>query len=40
MTSDILPTILLGAVAGLSGGALGQSGAEIMLPGLLILKII
>lgn len=40
MTTDILLTILLGAVAGLSGGALGQSGAEIMLPGLLLLNIV
>jgi len=40
MISDILSTILLGSVAGLSGGALGQSGAEIMLPGLLILNIV
>ena len=40
MTTDILLTMLLGAVAGLSGGALGQSGAEIMLPGLLLLNIV
>jgi uncharacterized membrane protein YfcA len=40
MTKDILLTILLGAVAGLSGGALGQSGAEVMLPGLLLLNIV
>ena len=40
MTKDILLTMLLGAVAGLSGGALGQSGAEIMLPGLLLLNIV
>ena len=38
--TDILPTIFLGAVAGLSGGALGQSGAEVMLPGLLLLNIV
>jgi uncharacterized membrane protein YfcA len=40
MSKDILLTILLGAIAGLSGGALGQSGAEVMLPGLLLLNII
>jgi hypothetical protein len=37
---NIIPTILLGALAGLSGGALGQSGAEVMLPGLLVLGIV
>jgi uncharacterized membrane protein YfcA len=40
MTSDIILTILIGALAGLSGGALGQSGAEVMLPGLLILGLV
>jgi len=40
MNIDLLPTILLGSVAGLFGGALGQSGAEVMLPGLLILGIV
>jgi uncharacterized membrane protein YfcA len=40
MTPDILLTVLIGAIAGLSGGALGQSGAEVMLPGLLILNIV
>lgn len=40
MTTDILSTIFLGIIAGLSGGALGQSGAEVMLPGLLILNIV
>jgi uncharacterized protein len=40
MTTDILLTIFLGTIAGLSGGALGQSGAEVMLPGLLILNIV
>lgn len=40
MITDILLTILLGSLAGLSGGALGQSGAEVMLPGLLILNIV
>lgn len=33
-------TICLGLVAGLFGGSLGQSGAELMLPGLLILGIV
>ena len=33
-------TILLGLGAGVFGGALGQSGAETMLPGLLILGIV
>jgi uncharacterized membrane protein YfcA len=37
---NVLLTILLGSVAGLFGGALGQSGAEIMLPGLLLLHIV
>ena len=36
---DIL-TVILGLISGICGGALGQSGAEIMLPGLLILGII
>lgn len=40
MTTDILLTIFLGIIAGLSGGALGQSGAEVMLPGLLLLNIV
>jgi len=40
MTSNILLTIGLGVIAGLFGGALGQSGAEVMLPGLLILNIV
>jgi len=40
MSSAILQTIGLGAVAGVLGGALGQSGAEVMLPGLLILGIV
>ena len=40
MTTNILLTILLGAIAGLAGGALGQSGAEVMLPGLLLLNIV
>jgi len=39
MNKTIL-TICLGLVAGLFGGSLGQSGAELMLPGLLILGII
>jgi uncharacterized membrane protein YfcA len=40
MNIDILLTIFLGCIAGLSGGALGQSGAEVMLPGLLILNLV
>lgn len=40
MNIDILLTIFLGSIAGLMGGALGQSGAETMLPGLLILGIV
>jgi len=40
MPNHIITTLLLGAVAGLCGGALGQSGAEVMLPGLLILGIV
>jgi len=40
MNTDILLTVLLGSVAGLFGGALGQSGAEVMLPGLLILNLV
>lgn len=40
MNTEILLTIFLGAIAGLSGGALGQSGAEVMLPGLLLLNIV
>ncbi len=36
----MLKTIMLGLGAGLLGGALGQSGAETMLPGLLILGIV
>ena len=35
-----LKTIILGLGAGVLGGALGQSGAETMLPGLLILGIV
>ena len=38
--TSILLTILVGATAGMSGGALGQSGAEIMLPGLLVLGLV
>lgn len=40
MDIKILLTLLLGSVAGLFGGGLGQSGAEVMLPGLLILGIV
>jgi len=36
----MIQTILLGLGAGVFGGALGQSGAEVMLPGLLILGIV
>lgn len=39
MTNTIL-TILLGLIAGFFGGSLGQSGAETMLPGLLILGLV
>ena len=39
MNSTLL-TLCLGCIAGLLGGALGQSGAEVMLPGLLILGIV
>ena len=39
LSSNIL-TVILGLIAGLLGGALGQSGAEVMLPGLLILGIV
>jgi len=37
--SSTLSTVGLGLMAGLAGGALGQSGAEIMVPGLLVLGI-
>ena len=37
---SMLKTIMLGLGAGVFGGALGQSGAETMLPGLLILGIV
>jgi uncharacterized membrane protein YfcA len=39
MNNTIL-TIILGIVAGILGGAFGQSGSEVMLPGLLILGIV
>jgi uncharacterized membrane protein YfcA len=39
MNKTIL-TIILGCIAGVLGGALGQSGAEVMVPGLLILGIV
>lgn len=39
MLNNTILTILLGVFAGILGGALGQSGAEVMLPGLLILGI-
>jgi uncharacterized membrane protein YfcA len=35
-----LATVGLGTISGLVGGALGQSGAEVMVPGLLILGIV
>jgi len=38
--NNTLSTLLLGSIAGIFGGALGQSGAEVMLPGLLILGIV
>jgi len=37
---SFLLTVLLGVLAGFAGGALGQSGAETMLPGLLILGLV
>ena len=40
MITNILLTIIIGCIAGLSGGALGQSGAEVMLPCLLLFKIV
>jgi uncharacterized membrane protein YfcA len=40
MNTDVLLTIIVGTIAGISGGALGQSGAEVMLPGLLILNLV
>ena len=40
MLNHNILTVILGAMAGLFGGALGQSGAEVMLPGLLILGIV
>jgi len=40
MNKISLLTLLVGAIAGLFGGALGQSGAELMLPALLILGIV
>jgi len=40
MLGQSLLTVILGCVAGFLGGALGQSGAEIMVPGLLILGIV
>lgn len=40
MSNELLSCIILGSLAGLSGGALGQSGAEVMLPGLLLLNLV
>jgi uncharacterized membrane protein YfcA len=39
MNIDFFYTMIIGGLAGLFGGALGQSGAEVMLPGLLILGV-
>jgi uncharacterized membrane protein YfcA len=40
MNHELLLTVLIGSIAGLFGGALGQSGAEVMVPGLLILGVV
>jgi uncharacterized membrane protein YfcA len=40
MLGSSISTILLGTFSGVLGGALGQSGAETILPGLLILGIV
>jgi uncharacterized membrane protein YfcA len=40
MNINTISTILLGSVAGIFGGALGQSGAEVMLPGLLVFGLV
>jgi hypothetical protein len=40
MLGTSISTIILGTFAGVLGGALGQSGAETILPGLLILGIV
>ena len=40
MLPNIILTILLGSFAGLCAGSLGQSGAEVMIPGLILLNII
>ena len=40
MLGTSISTILLGTFSGVLGGALGQSGAETILPGLLILGIV
>ena len=40
MFGNTMLTIFLGTIAGFIGGALGQSGAELMVPGLLILGIV
>ena len=40
MINSTILTVLLGIIAGILGGALGQSGAEVLLPGLLILGIV
>jgi uncharacterized membrane protein YfcA len=40
MAESVTLTTVVGVISGLFGGALGQSGAETMLPGLLILGIV
>ena len=40
MLPNTILTIFLGSFAGLCAGALGQSGAELMIPGLILLNII
>jgi len=40
MLNVYILTAILGVVSGLLGGAIGQSGSEIMLPGLLVLGIV
>lgn len=40
MNHSLILTIMLGAISGIIGGALGQSGVNIMLPGLIILGLV
>ena len=40
MSSRIINTILIGILAGIVGGALGQSATFIMIPGLLLMGVI